>query len=100
MVVSQLHVKGIMSAPTKADAVLIIDSYAVLALPISSKFLQPVPRRRSQVCQVYGRVQHGQFAAGDCCGRAPSGPAGLPNFRRLLIGESLNHLLYDTEQRY
>jgi hypothetical protein len=57
VVIDDLNVIGIAFAPTEANSVLIIDTYAVLPLPASSEFFEPVPRRSSQIAEVDRCVQ-------------------------------------------
>jgi hypothetical protein len=45
MVIRDLHIIGIGSAPFEANSVLIVDTDAVLALPIAVKLLQSVSGR-------------------------------------------------------
>ena len=49
MVVNDLHVSGSLLGPSKADPVLVVDSYAVLAPPVPLQGFQPVPSRDPQV---------------------------------------------------
>jgi hypothetical protein len=45
MVVGYFYIVSIGSTPFETNSVLIVDSYAVLTLPIAMQFLQPVSGR-------------------------------------------------------
>src|ERR1035437_4307221 len=49
VVIGDLHIVRPIVLPDKADAVLIVDPYAVLPAPVTLHSLQPVPRRSTQV---------------------------------------------------
>lgn len=49
MVVHDLDLSGTPFRPPEADAISLIDAYAVLALPVALQRLQPVARRNPQV---------------------------------------------------
>jgi hypothetical protein len=58
MVVDDFDVPSAVISPSKADSPLVIDSNAVLAAPITAKFLQSVAWRRTKVVQVFRTVEH------------------------------------------
>jgi hypothetical protein len=51
VVIGDLNLVHSIVLPDKADAVLIVDPYAVLSVPIALQSLQPVSRRRTQVVE-------------------------------------------------
>ena len=57
MVVDDFHIAGVAVSPHEADAILIIDSDAVLALALAVQSLQPVSGRNVQIIQGYGGMQ-------------------------------------------
>lgn len=61
MIVHDLDLIGISTAPHKTDAVLLVDPDAVLPSAVTAQLFKPVSRRGSQVDQVSSRVQHQQF---------------------------------------
>ena len=60
MVIYYFDLMSIPFVPDKANSPLMVDSNAVLAIPISRKGLQPVPGRHSQVIDASGVVQKNQ----------------------------------------
>jgi len=93
VIVGDLDVIGVVTAPNKANSELVIDSDAVLTLPVPPKLFQSVPGRESQVLQFGCAVEHCQLALGNSGGRRTSGLAGAPDFRRRFVGEALDHFL-------
>jgi hypothetical protein len=51
MVIDDFDVLGAAVRPSEADAPLVVDANAVLALPVSPQGLQPVPRRNPQIAE-------------------------------------------------
>jgi len=51
VVIGDLDIVCSIVLPDKADAELIVDSYAVLAAPVALQSLQPIPWRSSQVVE-------------------------------------------------
>jgi hypothetical protein len=49
--------------PLEAYSVLVVDTNAVLTLPVSVKCFQSVPGRRVQIAQIIGIIQIDQFAS-------------------------------------
>ena len=54
MVIDDFYVVGVAIPPHEADAVLIIDSDAVLALALAVQNLRPVSGRNIQIIQCHG----------------------------------------------
>jgi hypothetical protein len=96
MVIRDFHVVSIWSTPNEADSVLIVDSYAVLPLPVTVQLFQPISGWNLQVIQREGTIKHGQFAPGYAGWRPAPRPAGSPDFRRLFVGETPDHLVILT----
>lgn len=61
MVVRDLDLVSVALSPLEADAILIVDANAVLALPVAFQPFQTVAGRQQQVSQRSRRVQHLQF---------------------------------------
>src|SRR5690606_2071481 len=76
VVVHDFYVFGVRAIPAKADAELIVDPDAVLALAIALQGFQPVSWRHSQVLQAAGPIELPQFAPRDH-GDAVESPYGL-----------------------
>jgi len=57
VIVDDLDVERVAVIPAEADPPLIIDSDAMLTLPISREFFQAIPRRHFEVAQRVSRVQ-------------------------------------------
>ena len=64
MIVHDLDVCGSLSCPDKAQSPLIIDAYAVLALPVVFERFETVPRWNLQVFESCGPVEFRQLAKG------------------------------------
>jgi hypothetical protein len=62
VVVYDFHIPRIAPGPSEANAPLIVDSYAVLALAVPIQRLEMISRRRPEVIQVLGIVQHSQLS--------------------------------------
>ena len=85
-----LDVVSVPIFPTKADTILIVDPYAVLAFPIACQFLQPVTGN-GDVSQVAGLIQHLQLTS--CWSDRPALATltGVPKLCRSFIGKGLYH---------
>ena len=57
MVIDDFHIAGIAVPPHEADAIMIIDSDAVLTLSLAVQSLQPVSGRNIQIIQSHGGMQ-------------------------------------------
>ena len=57
MVIDNFNVFGTVSSPEEAHPPLIIDTNAVLAIPVPFKGVKTIARRRAQVSQLFGRIQ-------------------------------------------
>jgi hypothetical protein len=82
-----------MSSPLETDPESIVDSDAVLSLPVAAQFLQAIAGRNAQVIERLRAIEHGELSPRDCGWGSTSGFPGAPDFRRLLVGESLDHIL-------
>jgi hypothetical protein len=58
VVIDDLHVMSIPVNPAKADAPLIVDADAVLALSTTLERLKPIGRRNSQILKCEGIAEH------------------------------------------
>jgi len=65
VVIDDLHVAGISVVPDKANAVLVVDSDAMLAASIASEGLEPVTGEGCQITELAGGVQLLQLPLGD-----------------------------------
>jgi hypothetical protein len=61
VVVGNLDVVRVAVSPLKTDAILVVYSDAVLPYAIPAQFLQPITRRKPQVCEHTGPVEEYQF---------------------------------------
>ena len=91
MIVRDLDLEGIVTAPHKADSILVIDANAVLSLPVAAKLFQPVSGRAFQVVKGCRIVEHREFPFRDARGRRTPRFASSPDFRRQFVGESPDH---------
>ena len=82
-----------VNLPNEADAVLIVDSDAVLARAVALQRFQSIAWRDAQVAQVDGRFDLVQLAESNRSYGGPA-PAGtrLKEFLRIGVFEALNHL--------
>jgi hypothetical protein len=97
VVVHDFHFVSITGAPRKAEAPLIVDANAVLALAIAAQFLQPIAWNGGELIKSRRCVQGLQLAEGRTLDR-PEPPYGLAIEKALRIGapEGPNHtLLYN-----
>jgi hypothetical protein len=65
MIIGDLNVKSIAFLPSKANAILIVDSDAILARAIALQRLKPVRRRRREVSKFFRAVDLNQFPEHD-----------------------------------
>ena len=63
MIIRYLNFMGISILPFKADAPLIIDPYAPLFFPVTSKGFKPVIGRDTQGFEGRGGCNHSKFSA-------------------------------------
>src|SRR5438094_8261905 len=69
MVVHDFHVQRILALPAEANAPLVIDTDAVLPVPVALQRFKPISRRSAQISQAPGLVQQQQLS--------PSRPSNL-----------------------
>jgi hypothetical protein len=74
-------------APCKANAPLVVDADAVLALAIALQALQSVSGQRRKRSQVRRRVEHIQFSK-RLTFHGPEAPHGFPAEKALGVGAS------------
>jgi hypothetical protein len=65
VIINYFHIISMSILPQKADAPLVIDADAPLALSVSGQFLEPVCRRYAEKYESSGTMELGQFAK--CC---------------------------------
>jgi len=94
MVVHHFDLLRVAVLPGEADAILIVDPYAVLPTSISTESLEVVARERTQVVESLRCVQLRQLALSDP-GNAPKPPRRITLEQRLgvSIPEGPDHLL-------
>lgn len=66
MVIDNFYILGAFGCPHEADAPLVVDADAVLALAVALQGFKPVAGRDTQVVQHMGRVQQAQLFQGGC----------------------------------
>jgi hypothetical protein len=93
MVVRDFDLVGVVPSPNETNTILIVDADTVLALPVAMEFSQSVSRRDFQIFQFHGSVNHRQFSLRYAGGRRPASLAALPDVRRRLVGETLDHVI-------
>jgi hypothetical protein len=91
VIVRYFDIVSILLMPHEANPILVVDPDAVLPMPVSLEFFQPIAGRNSEIVPVPSRIQQRKFSFGDPGGRRPSGLARSPDFRRFCRGETLNH---------
>ena len=65
MIVHDFDIVSVAVAPDKADAVLIVDPYAVLAFAVAMQQLKAIAWRHFQISQVRRIVYHDEFSQRD-----------------------------------
>jgi hypothetical protein len=65
VIVRNLNLVGIMISPHKANAVLAVDAYAALPLAVSAQLLEVISRRRAEIGEFFGGIQHEEFPLGN-----------------------------------
>jgi hypothetical protein len=94
VVVDDLHIRCTGVGPAEADSPLLVDSYAVLASPVSFQLLQAVAGRDPEVIQVLGGVEKQQLPMGRSLQfwTKQLGAFPFPDPLRLFVGEGPEHL--------
>jgi hypothetical protein len=94
VVVHEFYFVSSISFPPEADAVLIINSDTVLALPISNERFQSIAWRNSQIVETLCHVELRQFANRySRQGRNLSVPAGFEQSLSFFVSKGPNHNL-------
>jgi hypothetical protein len=70
---------------------LVVNTDAVLPLPVPFELFQTIARRNLQIFEVSRGIQHGKFSLRNSSWWRAAGLARSPDFRRLLRGETLDH---------
>jgi hypothetical protein len=93
VIVRYLNVQGILVFPSEADAKLVVDADAVLALTISTEFLEAIARGEIKIIDPHREadsLQSSQRDAGDIS-EFPASP-GKPKLPCVFIREGPNHV--------
>lgn len=61
MIVNNLHTFRCARSPVETYSPLIVNSDAVLTLPVTCQSLKPVSRNHSDILQLFGVIQHSQL---------------------------------------
>jgi hypothetical protein len=93
MIVHNLNISGVAFDPMEADAILIINSNAMLAFSIPLQFLQPISGRSSQIIDIYRRINHEQLSISQPMQiwRKPLGEFPIEYFLRIFAAKGFNH---------
>lgn len=93
MVIDDFHVICAAVFPPEADAPLIVDTEAVLALTAAFQGFEPVGRRNPQVVKSRRIVEHAQLAPGHLLDirRQSPGRHAAPDLLGFLVGEIADH---------
>ena len=93
MVVGDFDFVGLAICPAEAKPVLVVDADAMLALAVSFKCLQPVPRRDPKVVERGGGLELGEFTEGDLMERRRQlgGSLAEPELLRGAASEGRDH---------
>ena len=97
MIIRNLDVSRALLPANKADSVLLVDSHAVLAFPVSRKCLQSIAGRNLQFFQRLNRIELIQLSRGDLPELLRTGFSGafridaIEDVLGSLISERFNH---------
>jgi hypothetical protein len=96
MVVRNLHIEGVSLTPYEAEAVLIVNADAVLALPITLQPFQAISRWQDKVLQSTGSIQHLQLLERNAKdgARETSATFVFPEIFRVCVPKRLDHPTY------
>src|SRR5271168_503415 len=72
VIIPDLHVVSVSIAPNETNTPLVVDADTVLSRAVTLQRMKPVSRRKIQIHQTFGRVQHQKLA-----------PRRLPNVHEL-----------------
>ena len=93
VIVQNFDTMRVAVLPTKANAPLVIDAYAVLTFAVAFERLQTIRRRNPEIVETGCVVEHTQLATRNLLNVAWKAPGGcaLPNLFGFLVGEVSNH---------
>ena len=93
MVIRDLDVVSIACFPAKADAPLIVDPDAPLALAITAEFLESIPRRDAEIFERDGGIELPQLAQRNALqvSTEPPSRSAVEELLRLLASEASDH---------
>ncbi len=102
MVVRDLNVQGVSSRPSEADSPLVVDSNAVLPLPVPPQPFQAVPWGYPEVVHSLSRVHQQEFSVRPALHIWWQQPRALPPEHLLgfAVREAANHPAYNNAYRY
>jgi len=101
VVVDDLDVVGITVLPDEADAVLIIDPYAVLPGSVSDELFEPICRWNPKVSEGHSGIEHPEFPDRDLChGLEASGRFAPPERGGLSVPKADDHTPFYSDMRY
>src|SRR5215471_15388193 len=93
MVIGDFHVVRVAVLPDEANAELIVNPNAVLALTVALQRFQPVARRRLEIVECVGRMHHSKFAERDALDRLkPLRELAVPDLFSICASKALNHI--------
>jgi hypothetical protein len=98
VVVHNFNAVSVPAAPQQADTPLVVDTYAVLPVPVTAERLQPIGRWGFQVFEFGSGLDHSQFSARHSLDIAePSAVMAQADLFGFLAAKRLYHrLLYRT----
>lgn len=93
MIISNLNVVRVASAPDKADAPLVVDSDAVLSRPFAFELFESVGRWDAQGIQMSNGLNYCELTRGDALNVLgdSSGKLPLENSLGFAVTKGLNH---------
>ena len=92
MIIRDLYFMDPVFAPDKTNAVLIVNSDAVLSLAIPGQRFEAISWRHPQIIQSSGGMNHIQFSPRNGCDARPSAAFTFPKeLGRMVVFEALDH---------
>ena len=91
--VDDLDLVGIASDPAEADAPLVVDANAVLAVPIAFELLEAISGWGPEILEPHRRVDVAELSEHDAAevGRKATHVLALPQALSVAVGEMLDH---------
>jgi hypothetical protein len=92
VIIRDLYFMDPVFAPDKTDAVLIINSDAVLSLAIPDQRFEAIAWRHPQIIQGSGRMNHIELSSRNRCDARPSAAFPFPKeLGGIVVFEALDH---------